>query len=224
MVEFSKACRLPVCAANAPRRYVSAVGRSDETHAAAALREALREGAACWLPPLPLPPPSDDYLRHLRADPAVVHVSTTNQIGGALAEAATGSEAGADAPTGAGGDGKDHRCPYIGLRSRDGLLQPMLLWDATMAHSIARSLAAEPDRLVLHVCGSFHCEMRQGIASMLERYRPATRQLIVVAYPERDCHRFVPARHAGRGDFVVLTDDKVTSERCTLRDVFGGAK
>ena len=33
-------------------------------------------------------------------------------------------------------------CPHIGLRGEDGLLAPMLLWDATMAHAIATALGA----------------------------------------------------------------------------------
>ena len=52
----------------------------------------------------------------------------------------------------AGGGEAGGGCPYIGLNRRDGLLQPMLLWDAGMAHSIARALAQHPGRLIYHVC------------------------------------------------------------------------
>lgn len=82
----------------------------------------------------------------------------------------------------------------------------MLLWDAAMAHSIAASLARDPGAVVVHLCGSFHCERRLGIAEMLEAYRPRTKSLVIVVLPERDCHHFSSKRHAGLGDFVVLTD------------------
>ena len=134
----------------------------------------------------------------------------------ALAAAATAARA-ARAAAGQ----KERRCPYIGLQSRDGLLEPMLLWDASMAHSIVRSLEVDPQRLIVHVCGSFHCEKRLGIAEMVDALRggvpppgaaadpPPTKQLVVVMLPETDCHRFETTRHAGRGDFVILTDQAV---------------
>jgi len=37
-------------------------------------------------------------------------------------------------------------CPYLGVNGRDGLLAPVLLWDATMALSIARALQARVSR------------------------------------------------------------------------------
>jgi hypothetical protein len=60
------------------------------------------------------------------------------------------------------------------------------------------------------VCGSFHCEKRLGIVEWVEALRATpTKQLVITMYPEKDCHQFVPSRHAGRGDFVVLTDGGV---------------
>ena len=75
-----------------------------------------------------------------------------------------------------------------------------------MAHSIAGSLARDPTRLVVHLCGSFHCERRLGVVEMLQHYRPSTRQLVVTMYDEFDCHTFVPRKHEGAGDFVILTE------------------
>ena len=67
---------------------------------------------------------------------------------------------------------------------------------------------------------------RVGVAEMVDNYRTAARcprhgggggggggpaQLVVVFYPERDPHDgFDAARHAGAGDFVVLTDASVS--------------
>ena len=215
LVEFAKEVGLPVLAANVPRRYVGAVGRDaraidderDWPHAARA-----------FLPPLPLPTPSEAYLKHLHADPAVVR---TDQLGLDRTDESSRHErrdGSAEGSTDGGADGGtdlcitngERRCPYIGLSSRQGLLAPMLLWDAGMAHAIVRALDAAPQRLVVHLCGSFHCERRVGIIEMVSamRHKP-TRQLVVAFYPERDPHRFVPERHAGRADFVVLTDASV---------------
>ena len=197
LIEFAKAVRVPVLAANAPRRYVGAVGRTPALLAEAAWPSPTWDA---WVPPLPLPPPSDAYLAHLFADPAVVRA---DQLG--LDDEFSAANHG-------GADAKDGRCPYIGLASREGLLAPMLLWDAAMAHAIVRSLDAEPSRLVVHICGSFHCEKHVGVVEMVQALRgpsKPTKQLVVVFYPEKDCHQFVSERHAGRADFVVLTDASV---------------
>ena len=99
----------------------------------------------------------------------------------------------------------------IGLRGEDGLLAPMLLWDATMAHAIAAALGTAPAaRLIVHVCGRDHC---LGISEMLRcHYCPAAVPLTVAFYPETDLQTFDAARHAGVGDFVVLTDEACNSD------------
>ena len=87
LVEFARQCGLRVLAANAPRRYVSAVGARRRRRRARRRRAAGGRGGVpdSWpaaalqrLPPLPLPPLSDDYMEHLRSDPAVVR---TDQMG-----------------------------------------------------------------------------------------------------------------------------------------------
>lgn len=138
LIEFAKEVGLPVIAANAPRRYVGAVGRR-----AGVLEQAgWPLEVATWLPPLPLPKPSAAYLEHLHNDPAVVR---GDQIG-------LDDEFGLTNHGGTADSTVPGQCPYIGLQARDGLLEPMLLWDATMAHALVRSLEAEPDRLLVHVC------------------------------------------------------------------------
>ena len=175
MVELSKAAGFPVVAANAPRRYVSAAGRVDDaTFASSAW--SLR--ARADLPPLPLPEPSAAYTAFLMADPEVVPSDAAKQPG-------------------RGG------CPHIGLTSAQGLVGPMRLWDACMAHSIARARQTAPSHLVIHLCGSDH---RVGVLDYLKAYAPSERPLVITLCPEADCHRFVRDRHLGAGDFVVLTD------------------
>jgi len=109
------------------------------------------------------------------------------------------------------GEGRNGGCPYIGLNRRDALLLPMLLWDSSMAYAIGRQLDRSPSLAVLHVCGSFHCEGKHGISEMIEFYRPGTRQMVVVMYPEADPHIFLD-RHRGAGDFVILTNAAAAAE------------
>lgn len=190
LVELARAAGLPVVAANAPRRYVSAAGRMDDATFVAAAWSPKARGD---LPPLPLPESSAAYMAHLMADPEVVPEETSKS-----AEAGERS--------GASGGG----CPHIGLTSARGLVEPMRLWDACMAHAIARVRQVAPSRLVVLICGSSHCEQHQGVADFLRTYAPSERPLVIAMYPEADCHRFVPERHLGSGDFVVLTDESAS--------------
>ena len=73
------------------------------------------------------------------------------------------------------------------------------------------------------MCGSFHCEGRHGIAEMLQAYREGTRTLVVVVYAEDDITRFSPERHAGRADFVVLTDARLPRSHEYFEEEGGGA-
>ena len=150
------------------------------------------------------------YLQHLVEDPAVVRIDQITDVLGGNSDAVSRANLGSSGSRGDDDEGTEgRRCPYIGLNAREGLLQPMLLWDAAMARAIDASLRTEPSRLVVHVCGSFHCERRLGIVEVLEAYRPNTRQLVITVYPERDCHTFNTERHTGLGDFVILTDESL---------------
>lgn len=211
LVEYARAAGLRVLAANAPRRYVSAAG----SRGRGAL-EALSAEARAWLPPLPLPAVSEDYVDHFRwahqhiASPALAE-------GGAAAAAAAAGASGAAAAAEADGGGG---CPYIGLRADPTeLLDPMVLWDASMAHAIAtaarggvRAAAADTptetggaaaavgaagggggaaECVVLHVCGSFHAKYRLGIGELLAHYWPADAPSGAAAAP--------PAERGGGG-------------------------
>ena len=108
LVELAKEARMPVLAANAPRRYVGAVGRDRTT------LHSRHWGARAYadLPPLPLPLPSEAYTAHLLADPEVVPRE--------LAQGASDN---------------GPQCPYIGLKSKDGLEAPMQARRACSLHA-----------------------------------------------------------------------------------------
>ncbi len=86
-----------------------------------------------------------------------------------------------------------------------GMLDAQSLWDATMAHSIARYLESEPKALVMHAVGSFHVDFRTGIPEQLPIYRPSVKQLVVSIRSAEDISSF-DEENIGRGDFVILTD------------------
>lgn len=88
-------------------------------------------------------------------------------------------------------------------------LDGQTLWDATMAHSIARTLETRPGGLVLHLAGGFHVERGTGVPEALRHYRPGTRMLVVAVQPvEEPVGGFEPGEHGERGDFVILTDGR----------------
>lgn len=129
-----------------------------------------------WLPRLSMPAPSISYLEHIQ------HVI------------------GAVSPLASLGQG----CPCT--RRPNEFTSAVILWDSAMAHAISKQLSAQPERRVVHVCGSFHCERNLGIYEMLSHYRESTSTLVIAMYPEEDCHEFDEARHGGMADFVILTD------------------
>lgn len=96
------------------------------------------------------------------------------------------------------GGGGAHMSPEANER----MLMAQGLWDATMAHRIARALDREAGTLVVHPVGRFHVEKGTGTPEALQHYRPGTRTLVVVLTPES---AWDAAVHAGLGDFVVLT-------------------
>jgi uncharacterized iron-regulated protein len=106
---------------------------------------------------------------------------------------------------GAGGHGAPP--PHAGAEPVDDpVLMAQNLWDAGMAWRIAEAARAHPQARVVHVAGAFHVQQGTGIPEHLGRYLPGVRSLIVVAYPVAPGAPFDPDAHAGRGDFVLLTD------------------
>jgi len=86
------------------------------------------------------------------------------------------------------------------------LLEAQTLRDAAMAHAIAEHLKSRAGSLVVHVNGTFHSEGRLGVPEHIQGYRPQARLLVVTIRRGAGYPDFDPARHAGLGDFVILTD------------------
>ncbi len=90
------------------------------------------------------------------------------------------------------------------------MLEAQALWDATMAFSIAEQTKKEKNALVVHLNGSFHTENRLGTAEQLLKINPKTKILVVTMRYEDDFTKFDKAKHENLGDFVILTNAKVT--------------
>lgn len=164
LVELAKAKRLPVIAANAPRRYVNMVSRNGRESL-----NGLTKEAKSWLPPLPYGEPSAEYATKFKA------------LMGPSPEAQMGI---------------------------DKILASQSLWDASMSHSVYHFLKKNKNPLVIHLNGGFHTENRLGTFEHLMRYRPKTKGIVVTIRYEDDFKTFDKAKHAGLGDFVILTDGK----------------
>lgn len=215
MVEAAKAAGIPVLAANAPRRYVNRVSRLGRD-----ALEDLSPTARSFLPPLPFPEPTDAY----REDWTTLMSNMTMESQCPVPE----PEAEEDAP--AHGmptahvappahadtiaDEPEAKGPPAGMPSHMGSfmengLQAQTLWDASMAHAITTFLDANPGSLVVHMVGGFHVKNFTGTPEKIEFYRPGTRQLVVHMDLAEDFTTFDPEEHAGRGDFVILTDQSL---------------
>ncbi len=185
LVEYARTHRLPVVAANAPRRYVNRVTRLGPT----ALAD-LSDRARTFLPPLPYAPASEAY-----------RAKWDRLMAESMAEMPSRHDTSRVAPS----------APADTTAMMHGgalhLLASQSLWDAAMAFSIAEHLLRTPGALVLHMVGGFHVERHTGIPEHLLRYRPGTRILVVAVRPAASLAPFDVGRFEGLGDFVILTDE-----------------
>ena len=191
LIELAKEHGVPVMAANAPRRYVTMV----TLHGREAL-SALSPQALAYLPPLPYGKASPAYRSKWIATISEVMEQEGKKCGVPVAHP--------DAPVGS-------------HQNMANQLDAQVLWDATMAHSISRYLAAHPDALVLHMVGGFHVERGTGIPEQLRAYLPDVSSMIVSLRPVEDVNRFEPAPDGQWGDFVIQTDKARTLESIECR-------
>lgn len=126
LVQFCKAHKLPVVAANAPRRYVSLAGRQGSE---ALLR--LLDASKQWLPPLPHAPSSEAYVAKVQRNMAQAAASMQ------ALEQQQQQHKQPEGPSSTAADGKG--CPYIGLTVSSNFLAAQSLWDATMVSAHTQS-------------------------------------------------------------------------------------
>lgn len=87
------------------------------------------------------------------------------------------------------------------------------LWDNTMADSIARARAQRPERLIVHVCGGFHMERRQGTVWQLEQRVAGLRIETVTIETTSDVAGASPDDPEPRADLLVAVEARARSEQ-----------
>jgi uncharacterized iron-regulated protein len=192
MIEFAKQEGLPVIAANAPRRYITMVTRSGR-----ASLDTLDAQARLLLAPLPYGKASPAY-----RDKWIATISEVMKQEGMKCGVRVDSAA---APPGT-------------HQNMSNQLDSQVLWDATMAHSIAQFLERRPQSLVLHMVGGFHVERGTGIPEQLQAYLPGVRTMIIALRPVDDVNVFQPAPRGSWGDFVIQTEKARTLEAIDCRE------
>jgi len=88
------------------------------------------------------------------------------------------------------------------------MLDSQTLWDASMAHSIAKAWTGGTET-VLHVCGYFHCQYFLGIGEHLSLYYNPENydSFTIVVFPEDpEKLEFNPEEHKDIADLLILTD------------------
>ncbi|MGD2071747.1 MAG: ChaN family lipoprotein [Gemmatimonadota bacterium] len=192
LIEFSKENGLDVIAANAPRRYVTRVTR----HGRESLRD-LGPRALESLPPLPYGQPSEAYRNQW--------IQVISEV---MEQEGTRCGVPVDNPP----------APPGSHANMGNQLHSQVLWDATMAWSVARYLESHPDALVVHMVGGFHVARGTGIPEHLETYRPGASYMIVMLRPVEDIDAFEPAPEGRWGDYVIQTDGSRTLEAIECRE------
>lgn len=179
LVQFCKQHGLPVCAANAPRRYVNIVTRKG--------REALLtlpKASRTYLAPLPysmeLP---EGYAKQLDEIFGVPH--------------------GSDAKPTPAGTAAAPANPVMPLP--DHLKQAQGLWDATMADSILRFHRSHRGRKIMQVNGGMHSDSGYGIVARLRQADPKLKVAIVAIRPDASFPHYDTAQYNMLADFILLT-------------------
>jgi uncharacterized iron-regulated protein len=84
----------------------------------------------------------------------------------------------------------------------DAAYRAQLVWDATMADSIARALRGGATR-VIHLVGQFHADFDGGTVQELRRRAPGVRVMVISMQPVAS--EVLRAEDRGRADVVVYT-------------------
>ena len=181
LVEYARAHRLPLIAANAPARYVSRVNAEGP-----ASLSSLSKEARAWLPPLPFPEASAAYAAKFNL------VMSGGRAAATPAPTATAEQSSQQSSAN----------PHGGMH----LLEAQTLRDASMAYAISEFLKRGRDPLVVQVNGTFHSEGRMGVPEQLSHYRKKARAVVVTIIPDEDRTGFDAASMSTLGDFIILTE------------------
>lgn len=185
LIELCRAAGIPVLAANAPRRLVRAFGRAATDYAA--FRAELPEADQAMLPATLEPldgPYFERFLEAMQNHPPASAPAT--QAG----SAASAPAATASAPA---------RRPFDPRRA----FLTQVLWDESMAETIAARRRADPRRRTMLVVGAFHVADDGGTLQKLRARRPGDRIVTVVFRGAQQLPAALREGDRGAGDFVI---------------------
>jgi uncharacterized iron-regulated protein len=180
LVEFCRENRLPVVAANTPRRYVNIVSRKGQE----ALKELPKESKA-FLPRLPfsMEIPAG-YARQLDE---IFHATHDQPSGGQTGAASGGQARPANMP------------------SPENMKQAQGLWDETMADAILKFRRANRGRKVIQVNGSMHSDSWYGLVDRLRKASPRLKIALITIKPDSAFPNVSIEEYAQTADFILLT-------------------
>jgi uncharacterized iron-regulated protein len=188
LVEFCRENRLPVIAANAPRRYVNIVSRKGQE----ALKELPKESKA-FLPRLPF-----------SMDIPAGYAKQLDEIFGASHDQPSGAQTGAASS----GQARPANRP-----SPENMKQAQGLWDATMADSILRFRRASRGRKVIQVNGAMHSDSWYGLVDRLRKAAPRLKIALITIKPDSAFPNVSMDKYALTADYILLTrPDPTTGE------------
>ncbi len=176
MVEHARTSKLPVIAANAPRRYVNIVSRKGQS-ALADLPHAAKQNIA----PLPF-----SMELPLGYDRMLTDLFSANH--GAASQRA-------DDPT----------TQRPAMPPVENMKQSQALWDATMADSIHRFLRKNRGWTVVQVNGAGHSDHRYGLVDRLQKSNTRLQIRTVTIKPDSSYPSLPTAKYNGIADYLILT-------------------
>ncbi len=177
MVEYCRANHIPVIAANAPRRYVHLVSQ----RGIAALQQ-LPEASRQFLAPLPIsliiPAGYRDALMGVFGD---VHGEQPSSTG--------------------------NPAPPASSTEIERMIEAQMVWDATMAWSVAQRLSSYPGTKLMQVNGAFHSDNYWGIVARLRELNPHAVTLTITVRPASSASPTAKMTESElqQADYTVLT-------------------
>lgn len=190
MIELCRTGHVPVIAANTPRRLLQRYRASRQPFDV--FRASLDPEDQRWLPTQSEHLPGPYFERFLEImkshPPAPTSAPASAPASSQAAESATTTSAPNAQPD---------------LHAQIASIRPQLLWDDTMAESVANFRTVYPDRRVMLVVGRFHVASAGGTAEKFRQRRPGDR-VVTLVYAGCDSANFALAdEERGAGDVII---------------------